>query len=208
VTRRPRPVGSSTSVADGCVEPRLGRACALGSAGHAAAHRRCRGAQRGVPFGRSPGRSGAGSDRPIQLPEPLGLVLAEAIACETPVIARPVGAAIELIDEGVTGPVRSSLDELAEVVALAADAQPRSAANASTSTSRPDHGDPGRAHLRTRHPRALTSVPPWTHCHGSAHAAPLAVAASTARRPNRRRGHHADRFPTPSALAIEQRDRG
>jgi glycosyltransferase involved in cell wall biosynthesis len=40
---------------------------------------------------------------PIVEPEPFGLVLIEAMACGTPVIARGLGAVPELVDEGVTG---------------------------------------------------------------------------------------------------------
>jgi glycosyltransferase involved in cell wall biosynthesis len=40
---------------------------------------------------------------PINWPEPFGLVLAESLACGTPVITRPVGAAPEIITDGVTG---------------------------------------------------------------------------------------------------------
>jgi len=61
---------------------------------------------------------------PIQWPEPFGLVMTEAMACGTPVVACPVGAAVELIDDGVTGFLRSSLDELAEVVPLTSGCSP------------------------------------------------------------------------------------
>ncbi len=40
---------------------------------------------------------------PIDWPEPFGLVMIEALACGTPVVARPVGAAPEIIDHGITG---------------------------------------------------------------------------------------------------------
>ena len=40
---------------------------------------------------------------PIQWPEPFGLVIAEAMACGTPVIASALGAAPELIEHGRTG---------------------------------------------------------------------------------------------------------
>ncbi len=49
---------------------------------------------------------------PVQEGEPFGLVLAEAMACGTPVAALDRGAAREIVDEGVTGGVFGSLDDL------------------------------------------------------------------------------------------------
>ena len=40
---------------------------------------------------------------PIQWPEPFGLVMIEAMACGTPVLASPDGAAPEIVQDGVTG---------------------------------------------------------------------------------------------------------
>jgi len=40
---------------------------------------------------------------PIEWPEPFGLVMVEAMACGTPVVARPRGAATELIEHGRSG---------------------------------------------------------------------------------------------------------
>ncbi|OLC52883.1 MAG: hypothetical protein AUH85_15585 [Chloroflexi bacterium 13_1_40CM_4_68_4] len=40
---------------------------------------------------------------PIDWPEPFGLVQIEALACGTPVLARPLGAAPEIIEDGVNG---------------------------------------------------------------------------------------------------------
>jgi glycosyltransferase involved in cell wall biosynthesis len=40
---------------------------------------------------------------PIDWPEPFGLVMAEAMACGTPVIATPRGSVPEVIEDGVTG---------------------------------------------------------------------------------------------------------
>jgi glycosyltransferase involved in cell wall biosynthesis len=40
---------------------------------------------------------------PIDWPEPFGLVMTEAMACGTPVITRPLGAASEIVANGITG---------------------------------------------------------------------------------------------------------
>ena len=48
---------------------------------------------------------------PIDWPEPFGLVMVEAMACGTPVIAFRRGSVPEVIDEGVTGLIVDSVDE-------------------------------------------------------------------------------------------------
>jgi glycosyltransferase involved in cell wall biosynthesis len=48
---------------------------------------------------------------PIAWPEPFGLVMIEAMACGTPVVAFGCGSVPELIDDGVTGFVVSDLEE-------------------------------------------------------------------------------------------------
>jgi glycosyltransferase involved in cell wall biosynthesis len=40
---------------------------------------------------------------PISWPEPFGMVMVEALACGTPVITSPIGAAPEIVEDGVTG---------------------------------------------------------------------------------------------------------
>jgi len=49
---------------------------------------------------------------PIQWDEPFGLVMVEALACGTPVIAFPNGSAPEIVDDGVTGFLCNDLEEL------------------------------------------------------------------------------------------------
>jgi len=48
---------------------------------------------------------------PILWPEPFGLVMIEAFACGTPVVAFRAGSVPEVIDEGVTGFVVDNLDD-------------------------------------------------------------------------------------------------
>ena len=49
---------------------------------------------------------------PVQIREPFGLVLAEAMACGTPVAALDRGAVREVVDDGVTGIVFQSVEEM------------------------------------------------------------------------------------------------
>lgn len=49
---------------------------------------------------------------PICWPEPFGLVMAEALACGTPVLAFPHGAAPEIVDHGTTGYLCADEDEM------------------------------------------------------------------------------------------------
>lgn len=60
----------------------------------------------------------------IQWAEPFGLVMAESMACGTPVIAAPLGAAPELVVDGETGFLRSEIDEMVECVAALKDISP------------------------------------------------------------------------------------
>ena len=46
------------------------------------------------------------------------------MACGTPVVACPTGAAVELVDDGVTGYLRSSIDELVDAVASTGNCSP------------------------------------------------------------------------------------
>ena len=53
---------------------------------------------------------------PIDWPEPFGLVMIEAMACGTPVLAFPSGSVPEIVEDGLTGRIVSSVDEAARAV--------------------------------------------------------------------------------------------
>jgi hypothetical protein len=53
---------------------------------------------------------------PIDWPEPFGLVMIEALACGTPVITRRCGSAPEVVQDGVTGFVCETDDEMVAAV--------------------------------------------------------------------------------------------
>lgn len=53
---------------------------------------------------------------PIQWPEPFGLVMIESMACGTPVVAMPCGAAPEIVADGRTGFLAPDVDAMAEAV--------------------------------------------------------------------------------------------
>lgn len=54
---------------------------------------------------------------PIDWPEPFGLVMIEAMACGTPVIAFKAGSVPEVVDDGITGFVVSSEEEANQAIA-------------------------------------------------------------------------------------------
>jgi glycosyltransferase involved in cell wall biosynthesis len=53
---------------------------------------------------------------PIQWPEPFGLVMIEAMACGTPVIAYPRGSVPEVIENGLTGCIVADCKQAAEAI--------------------------------------------------------------------------------------------
>ena len=52
---------------------------------------------------------------PVDWPEPFGLAMTEAMACGTPVLALRRGSVPEVVEDGVTGFVRDSEEDLADV---------------------------------------------------------------------------------------------
>jgi glycosyltransferase involved in cell wall biosynthesis len=66
---------------------------------------------------------------PLAWPEPFGMVMIEALGRGTPVVATPCGSVPELIDDGVTGFVRSTEAELAQALG-AVDSLDRAACRA------------------------------------------------------------------------------
>jgi len=53
---------------------------------------------------------------PIDWPEPFGLVMIEAMAAGTPVIASPAGSVPEVIADGISGIIAGSVEEMASAV--------------------------------------------------------------------------------------------
>jgi glycosyltransferase involved in cell wall biosynthesis len=62
---------------------------------------------------------------PIQWPEPFGLVMTEAMACGTPVIAWRNGSVPEVVSDGETGFIVSSVEEMAAAVDRLGELDPR-----------------------------------------------------------------------------------
>jgi glycosyltransferase involved in cell wall biosynthesis len=60
----------------------------------------------------------------IQWPEPFGLVMTESMACGTPVIVPPLGAAPEIVADGETGFLRAGVNEMVECVGRLREIEP------------------------------------------------------------------------------------
>ena len=61
---------------------------------------------------------------PITWPEPFGMVMAEALACGTPVIAFPQGAAREIVVDGENGFLVADEKEMASAIKRVREIQP------------------------------------------------------------------------------------
>jgi glycosyltransferase involved in cell wall biosynthesis len=61
---------------------------------------------------------------PIQWPEPFGLVMIESLACGTPVIAMRQGSVPEVIEDGRTGFIVDTADEMVEAFARIGEIDP------------------------------------------------------------------------------------
>jgi glycosyltransferase involved in cell wall biosynthesis len=53
---------------------------------------------------------------PVDWPEPFGLVMIEALACGTPVVARPAGSVPEILRHGISGFIESAVEDLVGAV--------------------------------------------------------------------------------------------
>jgi glycosyltransferase involved in cell wall biosynthesis len=62
---------------------------------------------------------------PIRWAEPFGLVMTEAMACGTPVVAWRNGSVPEVVADGETGVIVSSVEEVAAAVDRVGDLDPR-----------------------------------------------------------------------------------
>jgi glycosyltransferase involved in cell wall biosynthesis len=62
---------------------------------------------------------------PVQWNEPFGLVMVEAMACGTPVVALRAGAVPEVVEDGVTGFVCDRVDELPAAIERADALEPK-----------------------------------------------------------------------------------
>jgi glycosyltransferase involved in cell wall biosynthesis len=61
---------------------------------------------------------------PIQWNEPFGIVMVEAMACGTPVVALRGGSVPEVVEDGVTGFIRDELEELPAAIERAGELDP------------------------------------------------------------------------------------
>ena len=111
---------------------------------------------------------------PIQWSEPFGLVMIEALACGTPVVATSAGSVPEIVDDGRTGFIRDAPEDLAACLLRAADLDRtacREVAESRFSTARmvADHLDLYTELIGCRGHRPAISRTAWTPRPLSAH---------------------------------------
>jgi glycosyltransferase involved in cell wall biosynthesis len=76
---------------------------------------------------------------PIRWPEPFGMVMVEALAAGTPVLAFAQGAAPEIVEHGKTGFLVSDEDEMAAMVDRCGSIEPQRCRDSVASRFAPDH---------------------------------------------------------------------
>jgi glycosyltransferase involved in cell wall biosynthesis len=117
---------------------------------------------------------------PIRWPEPFGLVMAEALACGTPVVALRAGSVPEVVQDGMTGFVRHLPDDLVDAVDRLAEldrATCRRVAEARFSpAAMADAYERAYARLTRRDPEVDCDVKVQVDATAPAAARPLAVA--------------------------------
>ena len=74
---------------------------------------------------------------PIDWPEPFGLVMIEAMACGTPVIAYNRGSVPEIIDDGVTGFIVEDETSAVAAVDRLSELEPRRRSDSSSKRASP-----------------------------------------------------------------------
>src|SRR5579875_1424880 len=111
---------------------------------------------------------------PIRWPEPFGMVMVEALATGTPVIAFPEGAAAEIVIDGVNGYLVESEAEMATAIDAAGAIDPRR-----TRVRWPAPTSPSTAAFSTTSQRAQTL---WAHGRrGARHSTPACPGARRSR---------------------------
>jgi hypothetical protein len=97
-----------------------------------------------------PARPGGALAFPIQWAEPFGLVMTEAMACGTPVVAWRNGSVPEVVADGETGFIVDSVEEMAAAFDRVGDLDPRRCGPGSGAVLGRGHGRRVRARLRAR----------------------------------------------------------
>jgi glycosyltransferase involved in cell wall biosynthesis len=101
---------------------------------------------------------------PIDWPEPFGLVMVEALACGTPVVAFRNGSVPEVVDDGVTGFIVDNLDDAIAATRRAVQLDRRTCRAVferrfSATRMASDYVRLYRAIARVREPRSASSLP-------------------------------------------------